>query len=390
MAKQPDGAGTIRRRERNGRIWWEAQISAGYDANGNRKRRTIVGDTQREVAAKMRKLATEINSGEYVEPSQMTIRQWADTWIDTYCTDKRTGTIRGYKSMLKNDILPALGKNKLGELRPPRIQKLYNTLLQDHAVKTVRNIHGVLTKMLSVACDVGFLRTNPADKVSVPKLEKKPVYPLTDAQLGDYLRAAADDDYWAILQLYPLTGLREMEAIGLTWDCINFDAGTITVKQQLVKRKLSEGGYTLAPTKSNNIRVLQPARTVMDILRRRQEEQLEERQRTGDAWRGWRNPKEQSRAFVFTTAAGDHLTNTSVYYHCKRILNAIGAGDHTLHDLRHTFATISLQNGDDVKTVQSNLGHATASFTLDVYGHVSDRMKQDSADRMEAYLSGLK
>ena len=92
---------------------------------------------------------------------------------------------------------------------------------------------------------------------------------------------------------------------------------------------------------------------------------------------------------MFTTATGDHLSPQTVYLHYKRLAAQIGAPESRVHDLRHTFAVLSLQNGDDVKTVQGNLGHATASFTLDVYGHVSERMKEDSAARMEAYIKAL-
>lgn len=67
----------------------------------------------------------------------------------------------------------------------------------------------------------------------------------------------------------------------------------------------------------------------------------------------------------------------------------IGAPESRVHDLRHTFAVLSLKNGDDIKTVQGNLGHATAAFTLDVYGHVSERMKEDSAERMQGYIKGI-
>lgn len=409
MAKRPDGGGTIRRRERNGRTWWEAQISIGYDAMGKRRRKTITGDTQKEVAQKMRAMTAEVDSGDYLEPSKLTIAKWANQWLETYCTDKRFQTTKGYKAIVETHIKPAMGKIKLSELKPPQIQKFYNDLAKSGktvirknkngetdvtrsplSVKTIRNIHGVVTKMLSTAVDIGYLKSNPADRVTVPKMEKTAVNPLTDDQLAAYLKEAANDDYWAILQILPLTGLREAEAIGLTWDCVDLNAGTITVKQQLVKRPLSMGGNILAATKSNNIRTIKPAQTVIDILKRRKAEQIEQRLRAGDLWQAWSSPSEQATAFVFTTDLGRHLTNTSLYYHCKKILAKIGAEDRCVHDLRHTYATISLQNGDDIKTVQGNLGHATASFTLDVYGHVSDRMKEASADRMEQYLAGLK
>ena len=78
-----------------------------------------------------------------------------------------------------------------------------------------------------------------------------------------------------------------------------------------------------------------------------------------------------------------------MYLHYKKLAAQIGAPDSRVHDLRHTFAVLSLQNGDDVKTVQGNLGHATAAFTLDVYGHVSEKMKEDSSARMEGYIRSI-
>ncbi len=84
------------------------------------------------------------------------------------------------------------------------------------------------------------------------------------------------------------------------------------------------------------------------------------------------------------------MCSVTVYNHFKRIVKSIGIPDTRFHDMRHTFAMISLQNGDDIKTVQENVGHATAAFTLDVYGHVSQRMKQESASRMQGFIEGLK
>jgi len=83
------------------------------------------------------------------------------------------------------------------------------------------------------------------------------------------------------------------------------------------------------------------------------------------------------------------LNPTTVYAHFKALAVQIGADSASVHDLRHPYATLSLQNGDDVKTVQQNLGHATAAFTLDRYGHVSERMKDDSAARMEKYIDRI-
>ncbi|HAJ65354.1 MAG TPA: hypothetical protein DCM61_02070 [Clostridiales bacterium] len=82
-------------------------------------------------------------------------------------------------------------------------------------------------------------------------------------------------------------------------------------------------------------------------------------------------------------------SHTMLYKAYKKLAEQIGAPESRVHDLRHTFAVLSLQNGDPIKTVQDNLGHATAAFTLDVYGHTSEKMKEDSAARMQAYIENM-
>lgn len=109
----------------------------------------------------------------------------------------------------------------------------------------------------------------------------------------------------------------------------------------------------------------------------------------GDMWQGWQTAEERKTALVFTTPDGKSISQTSLRYHFKKVVEVIGIPSCRVHDLRHMFAVLSLQNGDDIKTVQGNLGHATAAFTLDVYGHVSEKMKDDSAARMEAYIKSL-
>ena len=99
----------------------------------------------------------------------------------------------------------------------------------------------------------------------------------------------------------------------------------------------------------------------------------------------WNNPFD----LVFTNEFGRALNHQTVYKHLKRLLRSCGMGDYTFHSLRHSFATISLENGDDIKTVQTNLGHSTASFTLKTYAHVSDQMQRSSAARMEELISSL-
>ena len=177
--------------------------------------------------------------------------------------------------------------------------------------------------------------------------------------------------------------------MGLTWDCVDFTAGQLNICKQLQKRPIAEGHFVFTSLKNNKSRIIVPAPFVMELLKRRQHEQDAQRLAAGPAWEGWSTPAERKKALVFTTAVGSNLSPQTLYLHYKRLAAKIGVPESRLHDLRHTFAVLSLQNGDSVKTVQSNLGHATASFTLDVYGHVSERMKEESASRMQSYINGL-
>lgn len=92
---------------------------------------------------------------------------------------------------------------------------------------------------------------------------------------------------------------------------------------------------------------------------------------------------------MFTNPLGEHLKPNTVYKNFKAIVRSLGYNEIRLHDLRHSFAVASIKSGDDIKTVQENLGHATAAFTLDVYGHVTDQMKKDSAARMERFIQSV-
>ena len=121
---------------------------------------------------------------------------------------------------------------------------------------------------------------------------------------------------------------------------------------------------------------------VLDILKEVRKKQLLNKMHLGSAW-------ENEWDLVFVNGEGRYITPQTAYKRFKAIAEKIGRADARFHDLRHTYATNSIQEGDDLKTVQHNLGHATASFTLDVYGHVSEKMKSDSANRAQALFDRI-
>lgn len=128
---------------------------------------------------------------------------------------------------------------------------------------------------------------------------------------------------------------------------------------------------------------------MVSVLKKQRTAQTEERLQAGEFWKGWQSDDERKTALIFSTKLGEHLGIATVWREYKKLVEQAGAPSARVHDLRHTFAVNALQNGDDVKTVQENLGHATAAFTLDIYGHVSERMKEESARRQQAFIESL-
>lgn len=389
------GSGTIRKKVviQNGKeyTYWEARVTTGRSpSTGKQIQRSFTGKTQKEVREKMQAALAALNEGTYFEPSKMTLSCWVETWLKEYAGDKKYLTLKHYRAQCNTHIVPKLGAVKLSELSTPQIQAFYNDLYRNgSSPKSIRNIHGILTKCLSIAIKLGYIKSNPASMAILPKANKKEIIPLTDIQIKNFLQTSTSDKYALLLKVILFTGLRESEAIGLTWDCIDFNTGTIKVCKQLQKRPLADGGFVFAPLKNDKIRILKPAPFVLRLLEQRRNEESLQRLQAGASWCGWQNEQERKVSLVFTNPLGAHLHPQTVYNHYKKIAVQIGAPHSRVHDLRHTFAVLSLQNGDDIKTVQSNLGHATASFTLDVYGHVSEKMKDDSAARMEQYIKGI-
>lgn len=388
--KNAKGGGTIRKRS-DGR--WEARYTLGIDPKtGKQIQKSVYGKTQKEVRQKLTAITAEIDDGTYIPPDKTTVEQWLTIWLKEYMGDKKYGTVRNYKNVCKYHIIPYIGRYRLSELKPYTIQALYNRLGREEdgkkalSPKTIHNVHGVLSKALNQAVWNEMIQSNPAQLTTRPRKTRKEITTLSDEQIQKFGALVEQDNYRAILKFILFSGVRESEAIGLTWDCIDFDRGTIRIYRQMLKRTKEAGGYTLASLKNDRERLLTPPPMLLSMLKEQKREQVERRMKAGPAWRGWNSVEEQKTWFVFTTEFGNHYCPQTVYAHFKKIARQIGAEKANVHSLRHTYAVLCLQNGDDVKTVQSNLGHATAAFTLDVYGHVSEKMKQDSAERMEAYM----
>lgn len=395
------GSGTIRQRKDG---TWEARYTVGRDPGTNKQiQRSIYGKTQKEVRQRLQQISVSLDEGSYIAPSKMTVGQWLEEWQSNYLGAVKESTTFQYSANIRTNIKPHIGAVLLSELSPHMIQHLYNNLMKPHTItvkdsstlkpikkelaalsaKSVRNVHGTLHKALKQALLLGYIRSNPADAVVLPRVDRKEVSFVHDDYIPRLLEAIKGDRFEHIFEVDLFTGLRQGEILGLTWDCVDFDNGILTINKQLQRRHTKGGGFELNSPKNKRSRQVTASPYVMDILRQERQLQLENKLKSCGAWRNDWN-------LVFTDELGNHHSDKTVFSHFKRIVSSIGLPDTRFHDLRHTFAMLSLQNGDDIKTVQQNVGHATAAFTLDVYGHVSERMKNESAARMQRYIEGLK
>jgi len=398
------GAGSIRKRK-DGR--WEARYTVGRDlGTGKQVQKSVYGATQAEVRKKLAEVTISIDEGIYTEPSKFTVKIWLEIWLEEYIKNSvKPSTYYSYSKQSRNHIIRALGATKLSTLNAHTIQKFYNDLQKSKedggfelSAKTVKNIHGIFHKALKQAVVLGYLKFNPSEACTLPRMTKKEIKPLEEREIVAFIEAMSGHALENVYLVTLFTGMRQGEVLGLTWDCVDFDKGTIFVNKQLLKDK-NTGKYHLDTVKNDKARTITPAPFVMTALRKQEALQSSHKLTAGQAWGGSGDSNDSNDSIfvggvgdslVFTNELGEHLKHVTVYKNFKRIMNTLGFADTRFHDLRHTYAVAALQSGDDVKTVQENLGHHTAAFTLDVYGHVSERMRAESANRMEGFIRGLK
>ncbi len=382
MAKR-NAAGSIRQRP-DGR--WEARVTIGTNpGTGKPIRRSLYGDTQKEVRQKMTAVLRDLDNGTYQAPNKITVSEWMNQWLTTFCANKiKPLTYISYETAIRNHINPAIGAMELQAVRGTHVQGIYNKMTSAGlSGKTVKNMSAILHKAFSVALKQGLIAANPCDGAELPKAEHHEITPLTDEEIPRFLAAIDDSPMRNAYALCLFAGLREGECLGLSWGQVDFQRGRITISQQLQREKVKGGNYYIAKsTKSGKSRTIEPPPIAFEYLRAERAKQLENRLRAGSAWH---NPDD----LVFTDELGTHYATHTFYSRFKRIAASIGRPDARPHDLRHTAATVAIASGADIKSVQDMLGHATASFTLNVYAHTSEQMMKDTASRMQSYYDNL-
>ncbi len=376
--KSAAGSGTIRQRP-DGR--WEARFTF-VDDLGQTKRKSIYGDTQKEVRQRLAVATAEVDRGTFRETKRYSLSEWFNVWIADYGVDWKPNTAIDYRKKAERHILPALGKVQLSALSPVQVQRFVNRLSEPKgdapglSAKTVKNLHGILHSCLKDAVAAGILPRNPADNIKLPKVRKAELGPIMDSDLGRFMEACKGEEYGLLFLLDLFTGMRQSEIIGLQWGDIDFEAATIHVCRQLQKSR-ERDEYIFVTPKNGKSRLIPFPPSVGAILKRQRTKQARWKLVAGPAWN---NPND----LVFTGPTGEHMKHRNVQKHFRKLCDSIGLPNTRFHDLRHSCAIMGLQSGCSIKAVSDMLGHYSSSFTMDVYADVSKTMMDDTRNRMEA------
>jgi integrase len=322
-------------------------------------------------------MLADINRGKFVEPSSLTVAEYFRLWLKNTAALRVQGrTLQGYTTNVERHIIPALGAVKLTDLRPSHLRELYtNMVATGLKPPTVNRVHVVLHSALGQAFIDGDVVGNVADAVKPPKELKKEVKPLTTDEANLLLKQAAvlgkprpRFGMW-LTTIYDLvflalhTGMRRGELLALRWQEVDLDGGEIVVKRTMNKTK---EGIEIKPPKGRESRDIP-----LDIEAVAHLQALRAH-----------NPHE----LVFCYEDGKPLDPSTVSHIFTRLAQRNGIPEAHFHTQRHSYATIALDVGVPIETVQELLGHKDISTTR-IYAHVREERKREAAHKIGAGLA---
>lgn len=359
--------GTIYQRQ-DGR-WVAAWTEDGSD--GRPRRRSSYSRTQPDAKRELREALRRLDAGQPGLDSAVTFASFAATWASTTlpAADVTATTRHTYEAALRLWLLPRLGARQLKRLRPSDIEAVLVALEKEgKAAQTRRTAYTVVRKVLDAAVRDGELARNPAASVPRPRAEPTASRFLDRDTVRALLKAARGDRLEPLVTLLAYTGLRIGEALALRWEDVDLDMGFLRVTGTMAR---VNGQISRTSTKSARSRraVALPA-PALDALKTWRTSQARERL-AAIVWvdDGW----------LFTTPIGTALDQSNAMKAYKQLAAKAGAPSATFHGLRHSAATVLLEEGVPMRVVAEILGHSSTRLTADTYSHVTARLTQEAA-----------
>ena len=377
--RRKPGEGSIRQR-RDGR--WEGRVVIGYDENNLPKTKNVLAKTKRECEEKLEALKESLGKRVPDITPGMPFGDWIDRWYRIFCQPSLRDNTRGaYENHIYKHVIPALGATPLNKLTQTALEDFYAELKNGGRLirrelygdglsdRSVRACHACIRAALEKAVELNLLPVSPAKECRLPHKREREARVLSPAEMQRLLIQAQTEGFYELFLLDLSTGLRRGELLGLRWEDVNFDTGALTIHRQV---RFVKGELTISPPKTDAAHrtILLPP-PLIEVLRAY-------RQTVNSAWL-FPSPVKTEDVPRDPTAVRKRLSQIIERAGCKHV---------RFHDLRHTFATMSLGYGMDIKTLASTLGHASAETTLNIYSHVTDEMRRSAAEKIDRAMGG--
>jgi integrase len=343
------------------------------------KRRVLYARTRAEAARKLTDALRARDSGELLMSSQQTVGQFLSRWLaESARPSVRPLTYRGYEVNVRLHLVPLLGNIRLDRLTPQHVQAMVNAKLAEGlSAKTVLYVKQVLRTALEQARRWELVTRNVAAVVEGPRLERKPIEPLSPNEARAFLQTIRSHRLRALFLVSLTLGLRQAEVIGLRWVDVDMAGGMLRVQQQL--HRIAGELHVSGPKSDRSRRMLALVPSVVEALQEHGQRQAAERGAAGRRWR--------ESGLVFTTTVGTPLDARRVIREYHGALAAAGLARRRFHDLRHSCATLLLVQGVSPRVVMEVLGHSEIGVTMNIYSHVIPEVQREAAERLDALLS---
>ena len=375
IRKRGRNEGTVRLRSDG---HYEARVTIGVDIYGKQIQKSIYGKERADVVRKMNEIIMNVQDEVYVEETDYTVNAWITKWLEKYAKfNVKETTLEVYVRYTNTHILPFFGRLKLVKLKTANVQSFINHLDEKGlAPGTIRYILRILRGSLNQAVKEKIVKENVAKACVLPKDIQKEMKTLKPEKLDAFITEAKKNRFYALYMLELSTGLRRGEILGLRWQDINFKQGYVQVQQQVVMLHATPVLQSLKTTYST--RKVYIPQSIFDILEKHQKEQKVKMVKHRLTW--------NEEDLVFTNKFGKIMCPKNLLRSFRSVLKNAGLEKIRFHDLRHTYALNCLAEGIDIRTLQEQLGHHNASFTIQKYGHSTNDMKKSAADKIGKLL----
>lgn len=364
MAKRAHGEGTIGQRA-DGK--WYAALTNGVDHNGKPKRRWVYGDTQAEVKKKLRALQRAQEDNTLVDPSKMTLQDFLQTWLKEISPRIKPSTLQKYRQLVDYHLTPRIGKHQLQKFTPLHAQAMQRDIMEQVSPATAMNCHTCLKTALRQAVKWGLVGRNIMEAVDPVRYRKKDISVWEPHHIQQFLQAASEHRLYPVFYTLLTTGLRRGEILGLQWS--DLQDGRLTVRRTLVV-VANKATFSSPKTEAGERRIPLPADT-LQVLEQHKHRQALEKDLAGSSW--------EEGHLIFPTSVGTPIHPRNLEREWYKLIERAEVPRIRLHDLRHTYATLAISQGVDPKALAQRLGHAKASFTLDVYAHTFEAQREAAA-----------